>query len=150
MSHCMQETFDLVVQHLANQKGIRSQNKNGACAYRGENGNKCAIGALIPDELYARVDTGGMNLNSTGFQSLVGHSPEINDFFHNEHPSLFDSVPQGKGYTNQFGPTFGKALQSVHDSALTGSRKFQLTELASIFNLNTEKIAECFSQTEPS
>ena len=46
-----QEIFTKVKNHLLQQKR-RSVNKKGRCVYRGENGLKCAIGCLIPDELY--------------------------------------------------------------------------------------------------
>lgn len=45
------EIFDHVKQHLLTQN-VRSTLGNGLCAYRGENGCKCAIGCLIPDEVY--------------------------------------------------------------------------------------------------
>lgn len=47
-----QEAFDIVVKHLFGQKRP-STSRNGVCAYRGEKGHKCAIGALISDEEYA-------------------------------------------------------------------------------------------------
>lgn len=58
-----QEMFDTVVKHLLSQKK-RSMGRfasqaeeldlmdDSMCAYRGENGLKCAIGCLIPDDLY--------------------------------------------------------------------------------------------------
>lgn len=52
-----QELFDKVAKHLLTQK-IRSVGlySKGApvmqCMYRGPNGLKCAVGCIIPDELY--------------------------------------------------------------------------------------------------
>lgn len=46
-----QEIFDKVLEHLRKQGGL-SLNEHGKCCYRGNHGNKCAIGVLIPDELY--------------------------------------------------------------------------------------------------
>jgi hypothetical protein len=49
-----QEAFDAAVEHLRKQ-GKRSQSKYSTdCLYRGPNGLKCAVGALIPDELYEK------------------------------------------------------------------------------------------------
>lgn len=45
-----QEVFDKVVTALRKQ-GAKSQS-HGCCAYRGRWGRKCAVGHLIPDELY--------------------------------------------------------------------------------------------------
>jgi hypothetical protein len=50
-----QEVFDLVARHLLvqGQKSIiRVSNSRSKCAYRGDDGLKCAIGALISDEVY--------------------------------------------------------------------------------------------------
>jgi hypothetical protein len=45
-----QEIFTTVATHLLTQRA-KSLRDNG-CAYRGENGTKCAIGCLIPDDIY--------------------------------------------------------------------------------------------------
>lgn len=46
----LQEIFDTVAQHLLTQ---REKSKiDAVCMYRGLNGLKCAIGALIPDSAY--------------------------------------------------------------------------------------------------
>ncbi len=60
-----QEIFDTVVSHLRTQ-GCKALCA-GNCVYRGPNGTKCAMGALIPDELYAERMEGmsaGMVLES--------------------------------------------------------------------------------------
>lgn len=46
-----QEIFDKVATHLLTQ-GKRALLPSGDCAYRGQDGSKCAIGCLIPDDLY--------------------------------------------------------------------------------------------------
>ena len=46
-----QEIFDTVLAHLREQ-GEASTNRSGECRYRGEGGTSCAVGCLIPDELY--------------------------------------------------------------------------------------------------
>ena len=45
-----QEVFDKVVTALREQ-GCKSMD-DGACVYRSKDGRKCAVGHLIPDELY--------------------------------------------------------------------------------------------------
>lgn len=49
-----QEAFDKVVRHLFTQK-VKSELEDGGlyCAYRGNNGTKCAVGCLIPDDKYS-------------------------------------------------------------------------------------------------
>ena len=46
-----QDIFDKVCNHLLSQ-GERSLGTDGLCRYRGEDGFKCAVGAVIPDRLY--------------------------------------------------------------------------------------------------
>ena len=46
-----QEIFDTVLAHLRKQ-GKAAANIDGDCQYRGVNGTSCAVGCLIPDELY--------------------------------------------------------------------------------------------------
>lgn len=49
-----QEVFDTVAKHLLTQKSKSVMDFHGipSCAYRGENGTKCAAGCLISDEEY--------------------------------------------------------------------------------------------------
>ena len=51
-----QQVFDQIAEHLLTQSSKSHQSFNNCekyrCAYRGDEGLKCAIGALIPDEEY--------------------------------------------------------------------------------------------------
>ena len=46
-----QEIFDTVLTHLREQ-GKAAKGRDGDCQYRGTRGTACAVGCLIPDELY--------------------------------------------------------------------------------------------------
>lgn len=46
-----QEIFDKVLTHLRKQ-GSASVGDKGLCFYRGPGGKMCAVGALMPDEVY--------------------------------------------------------------------------------------------------
>lgn len=46
-----QITFDTVVAGLRKQNA-RSVGENGGCLFRSPSGNKCAVGMLVPDNLY--------------------------------------------------------------------------------------------------
>ncbi len=50
MTRSLQNIFDTVAEHLL----IQSEKSilGGSCAYRGEDGRRCAIGVFIPDEYY--------------------------------------------------------------------------------------------------
>jgi hypothetical protein len=68
-----QEIFDYVTPLLFAQ-GERSMLEGGTtCAYRGEHGMRCAVGFLIPDELYYRVLEGksAMDVDITNVLSTV-------------------------------------------------------------------------------
>lgn len=47
-----QEAFDTMVRHLRKQGRKSQDDERQTCLYRGPNGLKCAVGALIPDEEY--------------------------------------------------------------------------------------------------
>jgi hypothetical protein len=57
-----QEIFDKVATHLIKQ-GKVSVGEDGFCAYRGNDGLMCAVGCLIPDDIY-HVDMEGANADS--------------------------------------------------------------------------------------
>lgn len=46
--------------HLAKQRG-QSKRPNGICGYRGDGGGQCAVGCLIPDEIYDKEIEGGVH-----------------------------------------------------------------------------------------
>lgn len=47
-----QEIFNIVWKHFITDESPRSVSENGMCMYRSKDGNRCAIGLLIPDESY--------------------------------------------------------------------------------------------------
>ena len=59
-----QGIFDTVTRHLFTQ-GIGASmgaQANHVCAYRGDGGTKCAVGVLIPDDLYDSSMDGGRGI----------------------------------------------------------------------------------------
>ncbi len=95
-----QEILDKVVSHFEEQGGP-GVDKRRACTYHAEDGKKCAIGVLIPDNLYSP------DMEDLTFKALVrryaavlrdGHIDPIKDF------------------------DFLSSLQLIHDSAAVGHR----------------------------
>lgn len=78
-----QEVFDIVVNHLFTQ-GRPARQDDGRCRYRMKSGLRCAVGALIPDELYKEEFEGA------GAYRLIGnlYALEIADW--REHKDLLD------------------------------------------------------------
>lgn len=73
-----QEAFDIVVNHLKTQKQRSFFPYSGnTCAYRGPNGLKCAVGALIPDYLYSE----DMDLMPMSVGKLLKTFPKLGKFF---------------------------------------------------------------------
>lgn len=66
----LQEAFDIASVGLLTQK-YPSQNSSGECLYRGPRGRKCAVGFLIPDELYTR------SLEGKGLEFVREQIPEL-------------------------------------------------------------------------
>ena len=120
-----QKVFDQVVVHLLTQNWKstpkpyypEAKNQEYSCSYRGHmNGGvqlKCAIGCLIPDELYKP------EMEGFGFTSLIVEFPVIRQ--------LFADIDTG----------FGQALQTVHDTYEAYEWKRELRKVGDWFNLNT-------------
>lgn len=82
-----QETFDTVAVHLLTQNKQSLDPKTGTCLYRGPNGLKCAVGALIPDDKYHRSLEGhsaGAGKVAEILESL-GHSTRLCDRLQGVH-----------------------------------------------------------------
>lgn len=94
-----QEVFNTVKAHLLAQ-GCKSTGKpdnvndlSSNCRYRGDNGRKCAIGCLIPDELYQ------VGMEGLGVYGLVAKFPQ-------EVAAIFGVTPDVR---------FLHDLQLIHD-----------------------------------
>jgi hypothetical protein len=57
-----QATFDFAYRHASKMKAL-AKTSNGVCKYRAPNGEKCLIGAFIPDKDY-RMSMEGRNVYS--------------------------------------------------------------------------------------
>lgn len=93
-----QEIYDTVCAHLAQQK--RRAFENGSCRYRTSDGLKCAIGCLIPDDLYdPRMDSVAGNYASR----LLSEFPRIGELFAGIRPNFLDCLQQA--HDTQFIPS---------------------------------------------
>lgn len=136
-----QEAFDKSVRGILAQG--RKSYETGGCAYRGEDGCKCAIGQLIPDEEY---DPLFECLSVEGLRKQYGFEKRINI------PSLspfFD----GDRFPDKEGSQFLARLQHAHDYALTsnfkgrdesfvGSFKKKVAELGTVYGLDLSVLEE--------
>jgi hypothetical protein len=118
----LQEIFDKAYVGLAKQNWRRAITITAggqvACAYRGENGTKCAIGHVVPDEMVTadigtkslyRILTGYTHDDPSGQQEK--HFPEWNELFKNIPLSALCS------------------LQACHDNARLPTNYADITDL---------------------
>jgi len=90
-----QEIFDISASHLLKQGQRATSKSKNACVYRHSSGRKCAVGILIPDELYKPA----MDKNGVGVNTLM-----------RDYPSLFPYLGGEKSVA-----LVGR-LQTIHDS----------------------------------
>jgi hypothetical protein len=109
-----QEAFDIAARHLLKQ-GSRSV-WGEECVYRAPDGTRCALGALIPDEVY------DLSLEGTPSVSLY------------ERPDVAPYLPRNK--------VLATALQSVHDISFPDRWRSDLRRVAREFGLNAEVLDE--------
>lgn len=109
-----QELFDRVATHLLTQ-GEQSFDEGIGCAYRGENGKKCAIGCLIPDEWYSE-DLEGNTVHQKVIREAAG---------------IAESQLQ-----------LADALQACHDCGLVSEWRDTLRQIATGFGLSAACLDE--------
>lgn len=103
-----QEHFDKVANHLLTQNK-KALDKTGKCVYRAPDGTKCAIGCLIPDELYSPKLESRLVFQDI-FDPIFGHLTY-------EERNMLDD------------------LQHVHDKSNVENWKEDLRNLANRWNL---------------
>lgn len=112
-----QEVFTQVATHLLTQKE-QAYNEGAGCRYRDESGRKCAVGCLIPDELYSPELEG---ISVADFHSRSFTVPKLRSVAHYlELSTNLDLLIR---------------LQSIHDTMRPTRWEEQLTRLARAHNL---------------
>lgn len=87
-----QEAFNRVCEHLAAQGQRCSDPETHSCLYRNEYGLKCAVGALLPDDIYDPSMDIGEKGNSLSVEQLVYHYPKVAELFKNVDIELMSSL----------------------------------------------------------
>lgn len=121
----IQEVFDISAGHLLKQ-GERSLASNlpESCAYRGEDGLKCAIGIFIPDQIYY-ADMEGNDVIRM-FEKFPD-SMELCGLEEEEHSELLMD------------------LQSTHDSSTVDLWEGELKRIAKDYGLGYGALEGCLS-----
>ena len=131
-----QEIFDTVAVHLLTQnakslagnKAIKNTSFEDNCLYRNDFGQKCAIGCLIPDELY---DTG---LEYHSAYELVQLATDLIDDPEIFKPFIVWDTPEVRDLLCD--------LQGVHDVEKIEDWPTELARVAFEYKLNTDKLEE--------
>lgn len=82
----LQEMFNITL-HALRAQGVASfrtvsiDSDADTCVYRGPRGTKCAVGHLLPDELYSGELDDRVSDAGTSVQSICNWKPELADFF---------------------------------------------------------------------
>lgn len=104
-----QEIFDTVLAHLRKQ-GKASLSAEGDCMYRGPGGTSCAVGCLIPDELYdSLIENFGSN------HIMEGRLPHGRESDGPKTLPIMARIAKHLGVENR--PLLN-ALQTAHDAYL--------------------------------
>jgi hypothetical protein len=115
----IQEAFDIAATHLLRQ-GERStaSQHGGICAYRGYEGLKCGIGALISDESYTMY--------------IEGHNLSNDD--------VVSAVRDSGWPVNESAMRMYVGIQRIHDGEHLGAWINELELLASNCDLGTDAL----------
>lgn len=116
-----QEIFDKVVVHLATQ-GKRAMHGDD-CQYRTPDGLKCAVGCVLPDDLY-NPEMDSPNGSLSGISEVAKRYPEV------------------KAYFGKDNITFLSKLQMIHDYRRKNSLFESLKNLAEDYDLDTTILDE--------
>lgn len=126
-----QQIFDAVVAHARQMPG-KSQSiietdagpMNGACVYRGPDGNACWIGGLLTDEEAAPLDT----RTNSAFTSIRCEAPHL--------------IPERlRGWDLRH---FMGSIQGIHDSVPMEQWPAQLRDLARANHLDAASVDQHF------
>ena len=107
-----QEIFTEIVTHLLKQNA-KAMDEEEHCMYRGSNGTMCAVGCLIPDELYNE------KMEGDRIGEVLAENPKLQNFFD----------------LDEEGEQLLRHCQSVHDGYDPEDWKKLLEGLAKDFDL---------------
>lgn len=135
----LQKTFDTVYIHLLKQ-GKKAERKTPdgkpfACQYLADDGLKCAVGCLIPEENYTpKIE--GLSVHSLFFTSI--HDPD-----HKEHNLLTNILCKSLGvpYLTKNDIQFLADLQNIHDQRDPEFWPSELKRLADKHTLSIPSVA---------
>lgn len=123
-----QEIFDKAARHLLTQ-GVKCVDSDGICKYRGDEGTACAVGCLIPDELYD--------------QGIEGVSVSYMACFDNKEQELiFSLLASGVDLSDRLVRNLVSELQDCHDAFFVDEWRDHLRRIACVHGLSARALDE--------
>lgn len=117
----LQNTFNTVAQHLLAQNAQSLIASPGdACAYRGSNGLKCAVGCLIADEHYTPSLEGSGSYSDGVAEAVRASVDPHHEMSHMEWATTQELLVR---------------LQRMHDESEPSRWRARLDDIAAEFNL---------------
>lgn len=116
-----QEIFDKVVKHLLGAADRSIDPATRACRYRGPNGAKCAVGAVLPDEYY------NPEMDAAGGLTVWGltQRPMI-PYWMKRNVALLDALQQAHDHPDNWFDNKRGLIAKLHEIA----KKFKLKKTA--------------------
>lgn len=130
-----QEAYERIRAYFSEPGAVLAKSEYGSCYYRAEDGiAKCAVGCLIPDELYDKIinEDDGETLG----EAIEGNAlSELVDF------TLLKPIVNGDDEVGQNKLHFLEDAQRLHDRVAASAADFvvKLDALARDFDLAKEK-----------
>ncbi len=124
-----QEIFDRAATHLLKQ--MKKSTRNDTCLYRGPRKTSCAIGCLIPDELYSKEFEG---------RAVGAFLVKVINAANYDEETLEKAMGINKLLNVSKQENFLAQLQYIHDDHQPPIWKDKLIEFAKRYKLNTKAI----------
>jgi hypothetical protein len=123
-----QEIFDKVALHLLEygRLGIRSEDGSG-CVYKTDTGLSCAVGCLIPDDLYDPLVEG---MSISHFDDMINIGGETG--------AILEKISEHLGLKDAKRSKLLRGLQQIHDVYLTFDEPNNRIISKHLINLSTD------------
>lgn len=84
--HNTQEAYERIRTYFSRPGAELAYSDEGECCYRTPDGNACALGCLLPDELYTA------HMEGKNALIIIGRNPAVRTFLANVDPRFLDKA----------------------------------------------------------
>ncbi len=129
-----QSAFNTIVTHLRKQ-GERCNDPGGMCLYRGEDGLQCAVGCLIPDDVYSEMMEGAGTITTLmGLRDAPSWDEEYDSYplVYPELANLFADVDLQLLHD----------MQAIHDNKAPDEWEYHFARVSDAYGLSLPPIPD--------